>query len=242
RIVGGTDAQPGSWPWIVSVQSPWFKGTGHICGGSLITPHWVLTAAHCFDKARHIMEWHVVIGANDLTQLGPEAEVHNVQRIIVHEYYDNVTKANDIALLELAQPARCSNYIQLACVPDTTLRVSELTECYISGWGVTQARSAATPNVLQEAKVQLIDVSTCNGSRWYAGAILSHNICAGYPQGGIDTCQGDSGGPLVCKDSNADYYWLVGVTSWGKGCARAFRPGVYASTQHFYNWILVQLG
>ncbi|KAM6230443.1 acrosin-like [Porphyrio hochstetteri] len=242
RVVGGTAAQRGAWPWIVSIQNPWNPGTGHICGGSLIHPQWVLTAAHCFIDAWYVSMWHVVIGATHLTQLGPEAQVRGIRRLIVHEHYNSITQKNDIALLELDQPVQCSDYIQLACVPDASLRVSELSNCYVSGWGSTTARSAESTDVLQEAKVRLIDVRLCNSSRWYRGAIHSHNLCAGYPQGGIDTCQGDSGGPLVCQDKNAEYFWLVGVTSWGSGCARAKRPGVYTSTQHYYNWILVQMG
>ncbi|KAM6384690.1 acrosin-like [Alca torda] len=357
RVVGGTDAQPGAWPWIVSIQDPWEAGTGHICGGSLISSQWVLTAAHCFINAsaetarekagllphlpssprldmacarapspspsRHITMWRVVVGATQLSRLGPEVQVRNIRRLLVHQHYNNISQRNDIALLELNHPVQCSYYIQLACVPDASLRVSELTTCYVSGWGATAARCelptsarvlraslahwgdglgflgaagkaraglwghspterwgqpitqhkpkgkhrytafgmqsqepgegvhqtrgenwqrAAGSDVLQEAQVHLIDVNLCNSSRWYRGAIHSHNLCAGYPQGGIDTCQGDSGGPLVCKDNSAEYFWLVGLTSWGRGCARARQPGIYTSTQHFYDWILVQMG
>ncbi|KFP03939.1 Acrosin, partial [Calypte anna] len=127
RVVGGSSSWPGSWPWIVSIQNPWMLGTGHVCGGSLITPQWVLTAAHCFGKAR--------VGATRLTQLGPEAQIRNIRRLVMHQRYQNTTMRNDIALLELDQPVWCSSYIQLACVPDATLRVYELTNCFISGWG-----------------------------------------------------------------------------------------------------------
>ncbi|XP_058713889.1 acrosin-like [Poecile atricapillus] len=242
RIMAGTGAQPGAWPWIVSIQDPRKIGTGHTCGGSLISPQWVLTAAHCFLQARNVTMWRVLIGATQLTHLGPEAQVRHVKRLLAHQHYTADSQQNDIALLELDEPVECSDYIQLACVPNASLTVSELKTCYIAGWGSASAKAQQVSDVLQEAKVRLLDVHLVNSSRWYAGAIHTHNLCAGYPRGGMDTCQGDSGGPLVCKDNSDSHFWLVGVTSWGKGCARAKRPGVYTSTQHFYNWILVQMG
>ncbi|NXH62165.1 ACRO protein, partial [Rhabdornis inornatus] len=135
RIVGGTDAKPGAWPWIVSIQHPWIPGLGHWCGGSLITADWVLTAAHCFDKIKKISILNVVIGATHLTHTGQGAQVRRIKRLLRHENYKRSDITNDIALLELNEPVECSPYIQVACVADPTIRVSELQNCWIAGWG-----------------------------------------------------------------------------------------------------------
>ncbi|XP_050829028.1 acrosin-like [Serinus canaria] len=237
RVVGGTGAAEAAWPWIVSIQHPWAPGLGHLCGGSLISADWVLTAAHCFDDMSNASLLYVVIGATQFTQPGPGAAVRSVKQVVIHQDYNPSIYSYDIALLQLDHPVQCSSYIQLACVAGPTLRVSELINCWVAGWGATTARSQDSPDRLQEAKVQLIDLQLCNSSDWYGGKIHIHNVCAGYPQGRIDTCQGDSGGPLMCQDNNADYWWVVGVTSWGTGCARSMRPGIYSSTKYFFDWI-----
>ncbi|XP_066033680.1 acrosin-like [Chamaea fasciata] len=234
RVVGGVGALEASWPWIVSIQHP---GLGHWCGGSLITADWVLTAAHCFDKLDDISMLYVVLGATEFTQPGPGAVVRNVKQVVVHPYYRRADFSYDIALLQLDGSVQCSAYIQLACLADPALEVSKLDNCWIAGWGSTTARAQGSSGRLQEAKVQLINSQLCNSTAWYAGQVHPYNLCAGYPQGTIDTCQGDSGGPLMCKDNTAEYWWVVGLTSWGEGCARPKRPGIYTSTRHFYHWI-----
>uniref|UniRef100_A0A8C3UDE6 Acrosin n=1 Tax=Catharus ustulatus TaxID=91951 RepID=A0A8C3UDE6_CATUS len=241
-VEDGTSGEAGAWPGIVSIQATAENGTWHMCTGVLFSAQWVLTVAHCFFRHGQVPRSQHHVPLPYLTQPGPETAVRHIKRLLVHQHYVPTTARNDIALLELDQPVECSDYIQLGCVPDASLRVSDWTPWGhgVGTLGTQTGHPGDTGLTLQEAKVHLMDTELCNSSPWYAGAVHSDNLCAGYPHGGIDTCQGDSGSPLVCKDNGADFFWLVGMYSWGRGCDRARHPGIYTSTQHFYNWILLQ--
>uniref|UniRef100_A0A8C5WUQ2 Acrosin n=1 Tax=Laticauda laticaudata TaxID=8630 RepID=A0A8C5WUQ2_LATLA len=244
QVVGGADSQPGAWPWVVSLQLPTITGHKHSCGGSLVSGRWILTAAHCFQNKRvtvnymDLPHWRAVIGAWKLSSLSSEVHVRYIKRIIIHEDYQRSTETSDIALMELDQPVKCSDYIQPACLPDMTVTVSLLNHCYISGWGILgKAAVREVTDVMHEVRVNRFSVAQCNSSGWYNGAIEEHTLCAGYEEGGADICQGDSGGPLMCQEDGSQPFWIIGITSWGQGCGKVHKPGVYTDTQHFYPWI-----
>uniref|UniRef100_A0A670ZMM7 Acrosin n=1 Tax=Pseudonaja textilis TaxID=8673 RepID=A0A670ZMM7_PSETE len=224
RIVGGTDALPGTWPWQVCFQIPSQLGYINACGGTLLSARWVLTAAHCF----HDISWYrVVLGLNRISQPGPDAQNRLIKRVINHKLYKNELNStdggirHDISLVELTEPVRCNDYIQPACLPDKSTTISKLTQCSISGWGTMESmglrklQPQRRPDVMQEGVVKLIPFRTCSSLTWWNKRVRPENICAGHESGELSTCQGDSGGPLMCREERSERYWVIGVTSWG---------------------------
>ncbi|XP_053550126.1 uncharacterized protein LOC128641613 [Bombina bombina] len=240
RIVGGTNAVEGKWPWQISLK---YQGS-HICGGSLISNHWVMTAAHCFENSVLASLYKVRLGAYQLSLTNAHEVTSDVKRIIVHPNYTTANSYGDIALLELSSPVTYTDYILPICVPSAEISFPNDMECWVTGWGnIKSSENLPYPQTLQEVMTPIISRSSCD-AMYHIGSgisssvtiILGSQICAGYQAGQKDSCQGDSGGPLVCKINGI--WYQAGIVSWGDGCAEENRPGVYTLVSEFNSWLI----
>ncbi|XP_061919192.1 trypsin-3-like [Entelurus aequoreus] len=220
RIVGGHECAKNSVPYQVSL----FTGYNS-CGGVLLSPEWVLSAAHCRTKS----DVEVRLGEHDIWEPeGTEQHVMSAQ-FIPHPDYNPRTQDSDIMLIRLSRPASLNNYVRTVTLPSRC--ATDGTMCHVSGWGNIRPSDEGSryPHKLQCLDVPLLSDDACFNA--YPFQITDNMICAGYLEGGKDSCQGDSGGPMTCDGM------LQGVVSWGKGCAQRNKPGVYTKVCNYVRWI-----
>ncbi|KAH7643901.1 trypsin-1 [Dermatophagoides farinae] len=238
KIVGGENAKFGQNPWQVAIVKHQFLNQKISCGGALINRRWIVTAAHCVYKtpANNIK---IRLGDYNLkaqTEQYPHEE-YGVRRKVVHEGYNPATYQNDIALLELNQDVIYRPHILPICLPPKGRNFTGEKATAV-GWGRTQYAVSTSPGILQKVDVEVLDSDDCQEWMKNAGRrekIFSNMLCAGYKDGGRDSCQGDSGSPLSLRDDN--HIILIGLVSWGVGCARPNLPGVYTRITEFVDWI-----
>jgi trypsin len=231
RIVGGYDVSPPfRYPAFVSVQ---YRGR-HNCGGTLWNGNTVITAAHCSKVSTSVST--VKVHRHDLSKTDAQegGVTYNVVSITIHPNYKNSYSGYDVAIWKLNTTQGYHTNVEL---DDGTYGNTDDTLLTAIGWGSTGSGPATT--ILQEVKVPVYNFEQCKKDYADANVIMTNwdtQICAGYPEGQKDTCQGDSGGPIFVSRYNTQV--LVGLTSYGIGCALPKYPGVYARISALRDWIL----
>uniref|UniRef100_A0A8C5GIF6 chymotrypsin n=1 Tax=Gouania willdenowi TaxID=441366 RepID=A0A8C5GIF6_GOUWI len=213
RIIGGSPAPRGSWPWLVNLQ----LDGGLMCGGVLVDSSWVVTAAHCFAGESY---WTAVVGEFDITKTDPDEQVLKVNRILSHPKFNPKTFNNDIALVELTSPVVLSEHVIPVCLPSATEPPTG-SPCLVAGWG-------SLYEGVQKYSISGFIHVICSVCINHSLIFLTLSFCG---------LQGDSGGPLIYKDRLSGRFQLYGITSWGDGCGEKGKPGVYTRVAAFSDWI-----
>nr|XP_004650757.2 ovochymase-2 [Jaculus jaculus] len=244
RIIGGSQVEKGSYPWQVSLR----QGRKHICGGSIISSQWVITAAHCVAKRNIASTLTVTAGEHDLSQTEPGEQTLTIETSLIHPQFSiRKPMEYDIALLKVAGGFQFGHVARPICLPEPGEHFGAGLVCTTAGWG-RLTEDGALPQVLQEVNLPILTQEKCEAALLILKNPISGKtfLCTGSPDGGRDACQGDSGGSLMCQNKKG-MWTLAGVTSWGLGCGRSWRnnkqkkeqgsPGIFTDVSKVLPWI-----
>jgi len=235
RVVGGTEAGFGTFPWQAYIRI----GTSR-CGGSLVNAWYVVTAGHCVARARP-SQVRVTLGEyvlkSDVEPL--PGRTYGVETIKVHPYFKFTPQADryDVAVVRLNRRVDFAPHISPICLPPKDMHLVGHMG-WASGWGALNPGSRLRPKTLQVVDVPMIENRQCEAWHRDKGInviIYDEMVCAGYYNGGKDSCQGDSGGPLMMQHEGK--WTLIGLVSAGYSCAKRGQPGIYHRVAHTSDWI-----
>jgi secreted trypsin-like serine protease len=233
-IVGGIQAREYEFPWQVSLRDK--ASNSHFCGGTIISDTWILTAAHCLTDvlARSLS---VVVGEYQRSATySAVRQTLDAQATYIHKQYAADNQTNDIGLIKLAGNIVFNVNVQPACLPVSN-DLYQGQKCQCSGWGTLFYYATSLPDYLQYVTLNITTDTYCHEAFLPNESIYPGMMCATDNQGDTtrDSCQGDSGGPLTVKNSTGNFH-VVGIVSWGIGCASGF-PGVYTRVSDYLQWI-----
>ncbi|XP_023555728.1 hepatocyte growth factor activator isoform X5 [Octodon degus] len=235
RIIGGSSSLPGSHPWLAAI----YIGDS-FCTGSLIHTCWVVSAAHCFSNSPPRDSISVVLGQHIFNHSTDVTQTLAIEKYIPYPLYSVFRPSDhDLVLIRLRKKGdRCavrSQFVQPICLPEPGSSFPAGHKCQISGWGHMDEQVSGYASSLREALVPIVADHKCSSPEVYGADISPNMLCAGYFDCKSDACQGDSGGPLACEKNGVAY--LYGIISWGDGCGRLNKPGVYTRVANYVGWI-----
>ncbi|XP_064100996.1 clotting factor G beta subunit-like isoform X2 [Macrobrachium nipponense] len=239
RVIGGKEIPiPNMYPWLVGIRKS--SKRRYECGGTIINSRYVVTAAHCVRQGRKVISpKKLLIGVADHNYKSKEDDIKGVTkqvkiaRITVHPKYRDALPGFDIALIRLTKELVFASEIAPACLPTGNRNYSNQNGIAL-GWGAVNNETFALSTVAREVTLPILPPN-CNGIKVSSVKITKMMLCAGG-KGGKDTCSGDSGGPLMVKEEGR--FTLVGITSFGSGCAKEGLPAVYTRMSEYQNWIM----